>query len=117
MSTNYMGVIIKESLEKGGVLEKIKILGTKIEKVAKKHQTPWLKQWTILSVEVSPEKAAKIAYELSESLEPAHNWYADFKNDRLHFIVFHNKVFRIDRTSKKQYDEAKKYGFNNYGTG
>ena len=107
---NYVGVIIEESLANKDVLEKIKILSKKIEKVAEKHKTPWLKQWTLYTVEVPAEKAAKVSKELSESLESAHNWYADFKNDDLHFIIFRNKVFRIDRGNKKQYDEAKNYG-------
>jgi len=107
---NYIGVIIKESLENKDILEDIKILSTKIEKVTDKHKTPWLKQWTLYKVEINADKAAKVSNELSKCLESAHNWYADFKNDKLHFIIFRNRVFRIDRTSKEQYDEAKKYG-------
>ena len=108
----YRGVIIEESLDDKEVLKKVKIVSTKVEKVVEKHKTPWLKQWTVCKVEVPAEKAAKISKELSECLESAHNWYADFKNNELHFIIFRNKVFRIDRTSKKQYDEAKNYGIS-----
>ena len=107
---DYIGVIIEESLENKDVLKKIKILSTKIEPVTNKHKTPWLKQWTVHTIEISPDKAAKIAIEISKCLESAHNWYADFKNGELHFIIFRNKVFRIDRASKAQYDQAKKYG-------
>ena len=109
---NYTGVIIEESLENKDILKKIKILSTKIEPVTKKHKTPWLKQWTLHTVEVSSDKAAKIAIEISKHLESAHNWYADFKNRELHFIIFRNKVFRIDRTNKEQYDQVKKYGIS-----
>jgi hypothetical protein len=110
MSSNFIGTIIDESLENKDVLQKVKILKTKVEPVTEKHKTPWLKKWTLFAVEISPEKAAKVADELSRCLEGAHNWYADFKNDDLHFIVFRNKVFRITRTEEKQYAEAKKYG-------
>lgn len=109
---NYTGVIIEESLENKEILKKIKILSTKVEPVVKKHKTPWLKQWTLHTVEINTNKAAKISKEISKCLESAHNWYADFKNDRLHFIIFRNKVFRVDITSKKEYDQAKKYGIS-----
>ena len=109
---NYRGIIIAESLENKDILKELKVLNKKIELVTEKHKTPWLKQWTICTVEINADKAAKIAIELSKSLESAHNWYADFKNDRLHFIVFRNKVFRIDVGSKEQYDQAKKYGIS-----
>jgi hypothetical protein len=112
MTNNFIGSIIEESLESKDVLEKIKITVTKVEKVTEKHKTPWLKKWTVYTVEISPEKVAKIATELSECLDSAHNWYADFKNDKLHFIVFRNKVFRIDTISKEQYDKAKNYGIS-----
>lgn len=109
MPVIYIGAIVKESLEDTEVLEKVKVLETKVEKVTAKHNTPELKQWTVYKVEVAPEKAAKVANELSESLVEARNWYADFKNSNLHFIIFHNKVFRINRDNKKQYEEVKKY--------
>ncbi len=109
---SYKGVIIEESLGKKDVFEHVKILSTKIERVVGKHKTPWLKQWTLHTVEIGDDKAAKVAEELSKSFESAHNWYADFKNSELHFIIFRNKVFRINRTNKSQYEEAKKYGIS-----
>ena len=107
---NYTGVIIEESLENKDILKEVKILSTKIEQVTERHKTPWLKQWTLHVVEVSADKVAKISIELSKCLESSHNWYADFKNNDLHFIIFRNKVFRINRASKEQCDQAKKYG-------
>ena len=112
MSSNFVGVIIEESLENKEILDKVKIIKTKIEKVVNKHKTPWLDKWTLHTVEINADKAAKIASELSRCLESAHNWYADFKNNEFHFIIFRNKVFRITRTNKEQYNEAKKYGLS-----
>jgi len=109
---NYKGVIIEESLEKKDVLKQVKILGTKIEKVTEKHKTPWLKQWTLHTVEVPEGQADAVAKELSESLDSKHNWYADYKNNTHHYIIFRDKVFYIDRQSKEQYDEAKQYGIS-----
>jgi len=109
---NYKGVIIEESLKNKDVLSLVKIISTKVENVVEKHKTPWLKQWTLHTVEIPSDKAELIAKGISEALEAEHSWYADFKNDTHHYIIFKDKVFYIDRTSKEQYDEAKKYGIS-----
>jgi len=110
---NYTGVIIEESLADKDVLWSIKILSTKVERVTDRHATPHLKQWTLHKVGISAEQAETVAKTISEALGSTHNdWYADFKNDITHFIVFRNKIFKIDRTNQAQYDEAKKYGLS-----
>src|SRR3989344_4705546 len=108
----YQGVIIKESLENKNVLRNVKIVKTKVEKVTDKHKTPWIKKWTLHNVEISEEYAEKIVEEISKSLDSKHNWYADFKDGKTHFIIFRNKIFKIKRTSKEQYDKAKEYGIS-----
>ena len=110
--TNFNGVIIEESLENKDVLQKVKIIKTKVEEVTEEHKTPWIKQWTLHTVEILENQADEIAEDLSKSLDSEHSWYADFKNDKFHYIIFRNKVFFIDRSSKEQYDEAKKYGIS-----
>ena len=107
----YQGVIIEESLEKPDVLDKVKILETKIEEVTEEHKTPHLKQWTLHTVEVSDDQADKIAEEISGVLNTANgHWYADFKNEQSHYVIFRNKVYKLDRTDKAGYDEITKYG-------
>jgi len=110
--TKYIGVIIEESLENRDVLKKVKILKTRIEPVKEKHRTPWIKQWTLHTVEVAGSQAESIAEELSRTLESEHAWYADFKNASTHFIIFRSKVFKINRKSKEQYKEAARYGIS-----
>jgi hypothetical protein len=113
MGKNFVGVIIEESLEKKDILKKLKILKTKVEKVTKKHQTPYLEQWTLHTVKIPENQVDKIAKELSQSLDSIHNdWYADFKNYKYHYIIFCNKVFKIDRSKKEQYDKVIKYGLS-----
>lgn len=111
---NYQGVIIEESLENKEILKKIKILSTKVESITDKHKTPWLLQWTLHTVEIPENETQTIAEEISKSLDYSHNssWYADYKNETHHYIIFRDKIFYIDRTSKKQYDEAKHYGIS-----
>ena len=112
MTTNFVGVIIEESLERKDVLNRVKILKTKISKVTEKHQTPWLKEWTLFTVEILRNQADKLAKELSQALDSQHAWYADYKNDSHHYIIFRNKVFFIDRKSQEQYDEDRDYGLS-----
>lgn len=112
MTNDFKGVIIKESLENKDILKHLKILKTKVEKVIQKHKTPWIKQWTLYTVEISENQADAMAKKLSRALDSKHNWYADFKNDKIHYIIFYNHVFKIDRTNKKQYNKAKEYGIS-----
>ncbi|OGY23511.1 MAG: hypothetical protein A2172_04865 [Candidatus Woykebacteria bacterium RBG_13_40_15] len=111
---NYKGDIIEESLSNKEVLKKVKIISMRVEKVTEKHKTPWLGQWTLHLVEVPSDQAKEVAGEISKSLDTKHegSWYADFKNETHHYIIFPNKVFFIDRTNKDQYDEASKYGIS-----
>ena len=106
----FKGTIIEESLEDKSVLKKIRIISTEVEKVTDRHKTPWISQWTLHSVEIPDKNADDVAKEISTALDSEHGWYADFKNDVDHYIIFKGKVFFIDRTSKEQYDEARRYG-------
>ncbi|MDP1722444.1 MAG: hypothetical protein Q8L37_04510 [Candidatus Gottesmanbacteria bacterium] len=110
--TNYHGVIIEESLENNDVLKKVKILTTNVEAVTQNHKTPWLLQWTLHTVEISNAKAREIAEAISTSLDRTHggSWFADFKNDARHYIIFRDKIYYIDRKNKEQYEEVKKHG-------
>ncbi len=110
---NYQGTIIEESLKGKSVLSEVKILKTEISPVTKEDGTPWLKQWTLHTVEVPEEKAEEIAEKISKSLDYSHKsaWYADFKNETTHYIIFENKVFKIGR-SAQEYAEVTKYGMS-----
>ena len=109
---NYTGVIIEESLENKDILKDVKILETKVEEATEEHKTPWVKQWTLYTVEIPEDQVQNIAEKISKALDSKHNWYADFKSDTHHYIIFRDKVFFVDRHSKEQYDKAKKYGIS-----
>lgn len=110
---NFSGVIIEESLTDRSVLNDVKIIKTEVEPVTDEHKTPWVKQWTLHDVEIPADKAAEVAEKISEALDHEHNWYADFKTDKEHFVIYTDRVFRItDRTDKAQYDEAIAYGIS-----
>ncbi len=107
---NYQGIIIEESLEDTAILKMLNIVKTEIEPVTEGHKTPWIKQWTMHTVEIPEGSANEIAQQLSQALDSEHSWYADFKNGTTHFIIFRNKVFKVDRSKPEQYEEVKKYG-------
>ena len=109
---DYQGVIIEESLEDKDILKKVKIISTVVTKVTERHQTPWLEQWTIHTVEVPENEAHSLAEEISKSIDEGHehSWWADYKNDTHHYVIFRDKVFYVDRRSQEQYDEARNYG-------
>lgn len=111
---NYLGTIIKESLEDKSVLKDVKILETKVEDVVDKHQTPWLKIWTLHKVEVPETKVAEVSKKISVSINESHDhpWYADYKNAEWHYIIFPRKIFKISRTDSTSYAAAKRYGIS-----
>lgn len=112
---NYIGTIIEESLLDKTLLSQIQILDTRIEPITEKHQTPWLKQWTLHKVEIPENLADELALEISENLDYGHksSWYADYKNDKFHYIIFKDKIFKIDiKNNSNRYSEAKQYGIS-----
>lgn len=89
------------------------MVSTVVEPVTEEHQTPWIPQWTMHEVRVPAAKAILVAERLSHALDPEHSWYADFKNDTEHFVIYRNRVFHItDRSDKAQYDAATAYGIS-----
>lgn len=110
---HYQGVIIEESLGNKDIIRDIPIISTKIEPVTESHKTPWLKQWTLHAVEIPEEKAGEIAEKISRSFDPKHpNWYADYKNDAYHFIIYSGNIFKVDLHNPILYNDAKQYGIS-----
>lgn len=111
MANSFTGVIIEESLENKDVLKKVHIISTEVEKTTTEHQSK-VSQWTMHTVDIEEEKVKEIAEEISKAIDSKGSWYADFKNDTYHYIIFKNKVFCIDKTSKEEYEKAKEYGIS-----
>lgn len=111
---NYQGVIIEESLEDKEILKKIKIISTKVEPVTKDHKTPWLSQWTLDTIEVNDNEADNLTQKLSKALdsEHKHSWYIDYHNEKYHFVIFKDKIFKLNCSKKSDYDEMIKYGLS-----
>lgn len=108
----YRGVVIEESLGNKKILAKFSILKTRREKVTSKHKTPWLKQWTLHTIQIAEKNIDTTAEELSEIIlsKQKHAWYVDFKNEKYHYIIFPSKVFKVDLQNPTLYKTAKEYG-------
>ncbi len=112
LSKSYRGVIIEESLEDKSILSELKILETEVENITDRDKTPWLMRWTKHTVEVPEEEAQAVAQHLAKAIDLGHkgSWYADFKNEQFHYVILRDKVFKVDRRNKEQYDEANRFG-------
>lgn len=108
---NYKGDVIEESLNNKDVLKGLRILSTRVEQATPKHKTPWLKQWTLHTIEVSPDELDMMVEKLSHSLDGNH-WYVDFKNDTTHYVIFPNKVFKVDRSQPEEYKPVVTHGLS-----
>lgn len=106
---NYFGVIIEESLKDKAILKQVSIIKTKVEPVTDHHKTPWLKQWTLHTVEIPEDKVLYVTGLLSKSLDRNY-WYADFKNDEYHYVIFADKVFKVDRSNPDEYQAVVAHG-------
>lgn len=109
----YQGVIIEESLRDKDILGSVKILETNVESVTGKHKTPYLKQWTLHTVEIHEDQADEFAEKVSKSFEQQHNdWYADYKNDKYHYIIYPDKIFKVNLDKPDEYLKAQRYGIS-----
>jgi hypothetical protein len=108
----FCGVIIEESLVDTSVLKDVRIVKTDISQVTEKHQTPWVTQWTLDTVEIPDSEIEGLTARIAAAIdrEHAHAWYADFKNDSTHYIVFLGRVFKVDRSRKEEYKSVIEFG-------
>ncbi|MFA5185335.1 MAG: hypothetical protein WC551_02520 [Patescibacteria group bacterium] len=108
---NYKGVLIKESLKDPTILASLNVLNSVTEPVVETDQTPWLDFWTLVMIEIPEAEIEQTAEKISRALDSDRtNWYADFKNDAWHYIVFSGKVFKVDLKDPDQYKAVKDYG-------
>lgn len=108
----HIGTIIAESLENKDILTDVRIINTEVETVTEEHKTPWIHHWTLHTVEIPEDRADDVAEKISHALDSKHAWYADFKNDVFHYIIFRDKFFKVERSKKEQYVDVVKYGIS-----
>lgn len=117
---NYRGIIIEESLENPSLVKdlesqgKLSIVKQEVEQVEEAHETPWLEQWTCDDVEISEENIKELTKRFSQSIDMTHigNWYCDFKNTDIHYVVFRDRIFKINRKSREDYSAMREYALS-----
>jgi Protein of unknown function (DUF3800) len=102
LGNNLKGLLIEESLENKSVLNKIRIIKSKVVDVTEKDETPWLSKMTLDVIEVPEKDAAKIAEEILNSQDKKHNWpsgkpLAHFSSKTAHFTVRKDRVIKSVR--------------------
>ncbi|MCI9434715.1 MAG: hypothetical protein HFI86_05555 [Bacilli bacterium] len=107
----YNGVIIEESLIDTKIIEELNILQREIEEINKEDKTPWLTKWTMDTVEIDERQIDEYTNRLSTLIDTKHcnAWYCDFRNNKYHYVVFANKVFKLDRNKKQDYIDMQEY--------
>ncbi|MBO5095429.1 MAG: hypothetical protein J6B98_00940 [Bacilli bacterium] len=108
---NYKGVIIAESLADRKIIDELEIVQKSIEQTNEDCNTPWLDRWSMYTVLIPKDKIDEYTLRISHLIEKEHanNWYCDFRNDKYHYVVFLNKVFKLDRNKKDDYIEMINY--------
>ena len=94
----YTGCIIEESLKDKTILDEFNILETRED------------DGVSYIVEIEDSKVEKILPKLKQSMVDEPIWYIDLKNYDYHYIIFNDKIFKVDRDYPEQYEETKEYG-------
>ena len=90
----FKGVIIEESLKDKSVLKDLNIIKTKTEVVTNSHKTPWLKKWTIRTVEFDDKDEDIICEKLKKCIDDKHEWYIEIESNKWNILIFHDNIIK-----------------------
>ena len=94
----YTGCIIEESLKDKTILNEFKILETITD------------DGTSYIVEAEDSEIDSIVLKLQAAMSDEKIWYADLKNYDYHYIIYNDRIFKVNRDFPEHYEEAKEYG-------
>lgn len=83
----YSGCIIEESLKDKSVINEFIILE-----------------------EIDESKIDNVVPSLQKSMVDDPIWYCDLKCEDWHYIIFNDKIFKVNRDCPEQYEETRQYG-------
>jgi hypothetical protein len=108
----YTGTVIEEGLEDRECLRLVRIVSTRVEAAGNHHATPWLSQWTLHRFALDDGAAEKIALAFQKAIDSDHpdSWYIDFYNHEWHYIIFKDRIFRVERENLAEYQAVRRYG-------
>lgn len=97
-----------ESLRLGAVIEGVPLVVRKVERlgVGVGEQPP---HWTLLWFEADEGDGERLAGLLSDALDSAHGWCADFHSDSDVSVVFSGRVFRYERGDEGERAKVEAY--------
>lgn len=109
---DYKGVVIEESLIDASIIKELDIVQTEKNEITHKEKTPWLNKWTLHTVIIKEDKIDDYSKRISKLIDKEHmsSWYCDFRNDKYHYVIFKNKVFKLAKTKKEDYSNMRQYG-------
>lgn len=91
----YSGCIIKESLKDLSILDEFDIIDN-----------------NVCIVEIDESKVDEILPRLQNAMVDDKVWYCDLKCNDYHYIIYNDKIFKVNRDYGEQYEEVKKYGLD-----
>lgn len=108
---DYKGVIVEESLINTSIIKELELFSKEVEKTSEDDNTPWLTQWTLDTVIIKEDKIDDYTKRLSKLIDDKHcsDWYCDFKNDKYHYVVFKDKIFKLRLNNKEDYQKMQEY--------
>ncbi len=94
----YTGCIIDESIKDKSILGEFTILETRNDGGI---------SYIVEADEIGIESTV---LKLQVSMTDEKCWYADLKTFDFHYIIYNDKIFKVNRDFPEQYEEAKEYG-------
>lgn len=96
----FTGCIIDESIKDKSILQEFTILETKTD------------GGISYIVEIDESGIENVVLRLQASMTDEKSWYTDLKNYDYHYIIFNDRIFKVNRDFPEQYEDAKEYGLN-----
>ncbi|HEU5267681.1 MAG TPA: hypothetical protein VFU35_13320 [Jatrophihabitans sp.] len=108
----YRGTLLAESLRLGVdlVVPGLRMTRCGRHDVSASATLTQPKTWTFIHFEVDDDRVDELAASLSSTLLSDDGWYADFRSDREHFVVFAGKIFRYPKGDTAARDQVIRYG-------
>lgn len=94
----YTGCIIDESIKEKSILNEFRIIETQND------------GGISYIVETDENYIETAVLRLQAAMSDEKCWYADLKNYDFHYIIYNDRIFKVNRDFAEQYEEAKEYG-------
>lgn len=101
----WRGVIIKESLKNEKILDKIKVVRTRITGLEEQGG-----KYHFLYFELKNENLEKFVAEAKNTIK--NKWYTHICKNNEMIVIFSGKIFRFKETEKQKIEEARNYGLS-----